>query len=35
MSPMEKFKQYLLGWEMRGERSNRYYPTVDMSVDIV
>jgi benzoyl-CoA reductase subunit BamB len=33
--PDEKFKQYLLDWEIRGERSNPYYPTVDMSVDIV
>jgi len=33
--PDEKFKKYLLDWEMRGERSNPYYPTVDMSVDIV
>jgi benzoyl-CoA reductase subunit BamB len=33
--PDEKFKQYLLDWEPRGERSNPYYPTVDMSVDIV
>ncbi len=33
--PEEKFKQYLLDWEMRGERSNPTYPTVDMSVDIV
>jgi benzoyl-CoA reductase subunit BamB len=33
--PDEKFKQYFLDWEMRGERSNPYYPTVDMSVDIV
>jgi benzoyl-CoA reductase subunit BamB len=33
--PDEKFKQYVLDWEMRGERSNPYYPTVDMSVDIV
>ena len=33
--PDEKFKQYVLGWELRGERSNPYYPTVDMSVDIV
>lgn len=33
--PDEKFKQYLLDWEVRGERSNPYYPTVDMSVDIV
>jgi len=33
--PDEKFKQYVLDWELRGERSNPYYPTVDMSVDIV
>ena len=33
--PDEKFKQIVLDWEMRGERSNPYYPTVDMSVDIV
>jgi len=33
--PDEKFKQYLMDWEMRGEKSNPYYPTVDMSVDIV
>jgi benzoyl-CoA reductase subunit BamB len=33
--PDEKFKQYVLDWEMRGERSNPNYPTVDMSVDIV
>jgi len=33
--PDEKFKQYLMDWEIRGERSNPYYPTVDMSVDIV
>ena len=33
--PDEKFKQYVLDWEMRGEQSNPYYPTVDMSVDIV
>jgi benzoyl-CoA reductase subunit BamB len=33
--PDEKFKQYVLDWEIRGERSNPYYPTVDMSVDIV
>jgi benzoyl-CoA reductase subunit BamB len=33
--PDEKFKQYLLGWEPRGDHSNPYYPTVDMSVDIV
>ena len=33
--PDERFKQYVLDWEPRGERSNPYYPTVDMSVDIV
>jgi benzoyl-CoA reductase subunit BamB len=33
--PDEKFKKYLMDWEMRGERSNPYYPTIDMSVDIV
>jgi benzoyl-CoA reductase subunit BamB len=33
--PDEKFKRYVLDWEPRGERSNPYYPTVDMSVDIV
>jgi benzoyl-CoA reductase subunit BamB len=33
--PDEKFKQIVLDWEPRGERSNPYYPTVDMSVDIV
>jgi len=33
--PDEKFKKYLLDWEMRGDNSNPYYPTVDMSVDIV
>jgi benzoyl-CoA reductase subunit BamB len=33
--PDEKFKQYVLDWDLRGERSNPYYPTVDMSVDIV
>jgi benzoyl-CoA reductase subunit BamB len=33
--PNEKFKQYLLDWEPRGERSNPYYPTVEMSCEIV
>jgi len=33
--PDEKFKQYLLDWEFRGENSNPYYPTVAMSCDIV
>ena len=30
-----KFKQYLLDWEPRGERSNPNYPTVQMSCEIV
>ncbi|HOE18752.1 MAG TPA: aldehyde ferredoxin oxidoreductase N-terminal domain-containing protein [Syntrophorhabdaceae bacterium] len=33
--PDDKFKQIVLDWEFRGERANPYYPTVDMSVDIV
>jgi benzoyl-CoA reductase subunit BamB len=33
--PDDKFKQIVLDWEFRGERSNPYYPTVDVSVDIV
>ncbi|MBI5499942.1 MAG: aldehyde dehydrogenase [Deltaproteobacteria bacterium] len=33
--PDEKFKKYLLDWELRGERSNPNYPTVEMSCDIV
>ncbi len=33
--PDEKFKQYFLDWELRGEHANPYYPTVDMAVDIV
>ncbi|MBN2333311.1 MAG: aldehyde dehydrogenase [Deltaproteobacteria bacterium] len=33
--PDEKFKQYFLDWEMRGENSMPYYPTVDMCCDIV
>ena len=33
--PDDRFKQYFLDWEPRGERSNPYYPTVEMSVDIV
>jgi aldehyde:ferredoxin oxidoreductase len=33
--PDEKFKKYLLDWEPRGERSNPYYPTVEMSCEIV
>jgi benzoyl-CoA reductase subunit BamB len=33
--PDEKFKQYFLDWEPRGEKSMPYYPTVDMCCDIV
>jgi benzoyl-CoA reductase subunit BamB len=33
--PDEKFKQILLDWEFRGEKSMPYYPTVDMCCDIV
>jgi len=33
--PDEKFKQYFMDWEPRGENSNPYYPTVQMSCDIV
>jgi hypothetical protein len=33
--PDEKFKQIVLDWEPRGDHSNPYYPTVDMSVEIV
>lgn len=33
--PDDRFKQYFLDWEPRGEKANPYYPTVDMAVDIV
>ncbi|MFC1869084.1 aldehyde ferredoxin oxidoreductase N-terminal domain-containing protein [Thermodesulfobacteriota bacterium] len=33
--PHKKFKQYLLDWELRGENSMPYYPTVQMCCDIV
>ena len=33
--PDEKFKQYFLDWEPRGEHSNPYYPTIPMSCEIV
>jgi len=33
--PDEKFKQYFLDWEPRGEKSNPYYPTVEMTCEIV
>ena len=34
-APNEKFKQYLLDWEPRGENSMPYYPTVEMTCEIV
>jgi benzoyl-CoA reductase subunit BamB len=33
--PDEKFKQYFLDWEPRGKNSMPYYPTVEMTCDIV
>ncbi len=33
--PDEKFKQYFVDWELRGENSIPFYPTVDMCCDIV
>ncbi|MBU3917349.1 aldehyde dehydrogenase [bacterium] len=33
--PDDRFKQYFLDWEPRGEKANPYYPTVEMSCDIV
>jgi len=33
--PDEKFKQYLLDWEPRGEHSNPYFPTPEISCEIV
>ena len=33
--PDERFKRYFLDWELRGERSFPYYPTVEMCCDIV
>jgi benzoyl-CoA reductase subunit BamB len=33
--PDEKFKQYFLDWELRGEHSIPYYPTVEMCCEIV
>ncbi|MFH1153972.1 MAG: aldehyde ferredoxin oxidoreductase N-terminal domain-containing protein [Pseudomonadota bacterium] len=33
--PDDKFKQYFLDWELRGENSLPFYPTVDMTCDIV
>ncbi|RLC22998.1 MAG: aldehyde dehydrogenase, partial [Deltaproteobacteria bacterium] len=33
--PHERFKQYYIDWEPRGEKSMPFYPTVDMCCDIV
>jgi aldehyde:ferredoxin oxidoreductase len=33
--PDEKFKQYFVDWEPRGEHSNPYYPTIEASCEIV
>jgi benzoyl-CoA reductase subunit BamB len=33
--PDEKFKQYFVDWELRGENSIPHYPTVEMTCDIV
>ncbi|MFZ7112058.1 MAG: aldehyde ferredoxin oxidoreductase N-terminal domain-containing protein [Desulfatiglandales bacterium] len=33
--PEEKFKQYVLDWEFRGEKANPYYPTPEIATDIV
>ena len=33
--PDDKFKQYFVNWELRGDNSIPYYPTVEMTCDIV
>jgi aldehyde:ferredoxin oxidoreductase len=33
--PDDKFKKYLLDWEMRGEMANPYYPTPPIAAEIV
>ena len=33
--PDDRFKEYFLNWELRGENSIPYYPTVEMTCDIV
>lgn len=33
--PDDRFKQYFLDWEFRGENSMPFYPTVEMTCDIV
>jgi benzoyl-CoA reductase subunit BamB len=34
-APNDKFKQYVLDWEFRGERSMPFYPTVEACCEIV
>ena len=34
-APNDKFKQYVLDWELRGERSMPFYPTVEACCEIV
>jgi benzoyl-CoA reductase subunit BamB len=34
-APNDKFKQYVLDWEMRGERSMPFYPPIEAVCDIV
>ncbi|MBN1277575.1 MAG: aldehyde dehydrogenase [Deltaproteobacteria bacterium] len=33
--PDEKFKQYVMEWEFRGEKANPYYPTPEIATNIV
>ena len=33
--PDNRFKQYLLDWNLRGENSNPYYPSPEIASDIV
>ena len=33
--PDEKFKQYFMDWEPRGEKANPYYPTAEMCCELV
>jgi len=33
--PDEKFKQYVLDWEPRGEKANPYYPTPEIASEVV
>jgi aldehyde:ferredoxin oxidoreductase len=33
--PDEKFKDYFVNWEPRGENANPFYPTIDMCCEIV